>query len=90
MHPPFHYLVAPKDSKATASLILGIIGLLFWLFPILGFPVNITGLVLGVKALKGPRRDRAVAGMVISIIGLVLTIINSAIGAYMGAIGVLF
>ena len=78
------------SSKATASLVLGIIGLIAWFLPIVGFPVTIVGLVLGIKGMKSIKRDRAVAGVVLSIIGLVATVINSALGAIMGALGILF
>ena len=97
-HGPYGGLYNPNDpsrmpdnsSKATASLVLGLCGLIAWFLPIIGFPVTITGLVLGIKGLKSYKRDRATAGVVLTILGLVATIVNSAIGAYMGAIGVLF
>lgn len=47
-------------------------------------------LVLGIKGMRTHKRDRAIAGVVLCIIGLVATIVNSAIGAFLGAIGVLF
>jgi len=79
-----------SGSKATASLVLGIIGLIAWFLPLIGFPVTITGLVLGIKGMKSIKRDKAVAGVVLCIIGLVATIVNSAIGAFLGALGLLF
>ena len=33
---------------AVASLVLGIIGLLAWCIPIIGLPINVVGLVLGI------------------------------------------
>jgi len=54
----------------------------------LGFPVSIIGIVNGNAAKKGSEaKGMAKAGMILSIIGLVLTSINSALGAYMGATG---
>ena len=81
---------APKENptgKATAGLVLGIIGLLAWCIPLVGFPITIVGLVLSVKGMKSTSHGMAVAGLTMSIIGLVLCIINAAIGAYMGATG---
>ena len=72
--------------KATAALVLGIIGLIAWLFPIAGFPITIVGLVMSVRGM-GQKRPLAKAGLILNIIGLVICIINSAIGAYMGATG---
>ncbi|HMD52937.1 MAG TPA: DUF4190 domain-containing protein [Phycisphaerae bacterium] len=79
--------VKAGGGKATASLVLGIIGMLAWILPILGFPITITGLVLGIKSLESPRRGTAIAGVVLNTIALVLTTANSAIGAYLGATG---
>lgn len=74
----------------VASLVLGIIGVIAWCLPLLGFPINIVGLILGICAKKKGMQGKATAGIILTIIGLVLTIINSAIGAYMGATGTLF
>ena len=80
-------LPAAGGGKAIASLWLGLFGLIAWLLPIIGFPTTITGLVLGFKSLSGPRRGMATVGIVLCIIGLVLTTANAAIGAYLGATG---
>lgn len=73
----------PKPSgQATASLILGILALFGWCLPILGLPISITGLVLGIKNLEAANRGAAIAGIVMNLIGLVLSLINAAIGAY--------
>ena len=75
---------------AIASLVLGIIGAFAWLIPVVGFPVTIVGLILGIKGINSPNRGISIAGLVLNIIFLVATIINSAIGAYLGATGQLF
>ena len=72
---------------AIASLVLGIIGLLAWCVPIIGLPINVVGLVLGIKGRESVNSSMAKAGVTMCIIGLVLTIINAAIGAYLGATG---
>ncbi len=78
---------ANESRKATASLVLGIIGMIAWVIPLFGAPINITGLVMGIKGLKSPKRASAVAGVVLCIIGLIFTVINAVIGAYLGATG---
>jgi hypothetical protein len=75
------------EGKATASLVLGIVGMIAWFIPLFGLPITIVGLVMGIKASKSKKRGMAKAGVVLCIIGLVLTIINAAIGAYMAATG---
>ncbi len=77
----------PGQGKATASLILGICSVVMWLCPLVGIAVAITGLVLGIQSNREHRRKTAVAGIVLSIIGLALTVVNGAIGAYLGATG---
>ena len=72
----------------VASLVLSIIGLVFSiLFPLVTYPCSIVGLVMAVK--KRPT-NKTTAAFVMCIIGLVIALINSAIGAYMGANGLLF
>jgi ABC-type transport system involved in cytochrome c biogenesis permease component len=61
--------------------------MLAWLLPIIGLPVAITGLVFGVRSLNSVNKGMAIAGLTLSIIGTVLSIINASIGAYMGATG---
>jgi hypothetical protein len=84
----FDLSLRPKPSgQATASLILGILALFAWCLPILGLPVTITGLVLGIKNLQAPNRGAAIAGIVLNVIGLVLSLVNAGIGAYMAISG---
>jgi len=74
-------------EMAVASLVLGIVSLIAWFIPLLGLPISIVGLVLGIKSVKSEKRGMAIAGIVMSSIGLVLTIINGALGAYLAATG---
>jgi hypothetical protein len=78
------------NGKATASLVLGVIGMFAWLIPLFGLPVNIVGLVFGVKGRGSEKPKFATAGIVLTIIGLVACVINASIGAFMGANGMLF
>jgi len=75
--------VPTRKETSTASLVLGIIGFLAWLIPLFGLPVSITGLVLGIK-------KHYTLGIVLNVIGLMLTVANAAIGAYMGMTGQMF
>jgi hypothetical protein len=85
--PPGSAVPLAGGGKAIASLCLGLFGLIAWFLPIIGFPVTITGLVLGIKSLNGARKGMATAGIVLCIIGLIATTGNAAIGAYLGATG---
>ena len=54
------------------------------------FPVTIVGLILGICGIKKGGKGMAIAGIVCCAITLILTIINSVLGAYLGATGQLF
>ncbi len=73
------------DNKAISSLILGILSLICWLLPLIGYPVSIIGIVMGIKSKNTTSQNLALAGLILSIIGLAITVANSAIGAYMYA-----
>lgn len=63
----------PSNGKAVASLVLGIISLIFiflGIYAILGIVLGIIGLILGISAKKEAPSGMATAGIVISIIGL--------------------
>lgn len=65
-----------SNGKATASLVLGIISLVFIFFgtyALAGIVLAIIGLVLGIQAKKeDPNDSKAKAGVILSIIGLSL------------------
>ena len=66
---------ANQSGKAVASLVLGIIAVLFCGLPIISVPVSIVGLVLAVMARKEGKSGLATAGLVLSIISLILSIL---------------
>lgn len=78
---------ATKNGKATTGLVLGIIGLIAWFIPLVGAPITIIGLIFSIKGLKSLKRGVAIAGIVLSSIGLFATTVNASIGAYQGATG---
>ncbi len=69
-----------NNGKATAGLVLGIIGMIAWLIPLFGYPVNIVGIILSAIGRKSENKSKATVGLVLSIIGLVLTLGNSIAG----------
>ncbi len=66
-------------------MVLGIIGLVFWVVPLFGLPINIVGLCLAVSAKKKQPSGKATAGLVMCIVGLALTVVSGALGAYFGS-----
>ena len=76
---------------AIASLVLGCVGFITWLIPLFGFPTSILGIIFGIIGMKKPEKQKiALAGLIISIVTLIITTVNSAIGAYQGTTGQLF
>ena len=75
---------------AIISVVLGVLSLLAWLFPLIGFPLSVVGLGLGIGSRKSARSKAALWGIILSAIGLVLTLANSAYGIYLGYTGQLF
>lgn len=73
-------------GKAVTSLVLGVVGMLAWLLQIVGLPVAIAGLVFGIRSINSEEKGMAIAGLTLSIIGIVLSIINASIGAFMGGL----
>lgn len=76
-----------QAGKPVESFVLGLIGVIAWLIPAVGLSVTITGLVFGIKACRRPKNGLAIAGVVLCSIGLVLSTMNMAWGAYLGATG---
>jgi len=73
----------PASGKSIASFVLGLVGIIAWLIPLFGYPVTITGLVLGILARKTEKNGFSLAGIILSAITLAITLINSILGAIM-------
>lgn len=78
---------SPSQGKAVAALVLGIVGLIAWFCPLVGLTIGIVGIVLAVLANNKRKTGMATAGLVLCIIGVVLSAINMAIGIYLGIAG---
>lgn len=70
-------------DKSTIALVIGIVGIVSWFIPLIGFPMNITGIVLAVKSSKANPTVAGIA-LVLCVMSLTATIVNSVIGALMG------
>lgn len=70
-----------SDTSALTGFILGLISIVAWILPLLGYPVTICGIIFSVKGLKSiNKRGKATAGLILSIIFLIASFINSIIG----------
>lgn len=78
----------PRNGLGTAGFVLGLVGLLFSFIPFIGviaWPLVVLGLVLSVIGIarasggKATNRGLAIAGAVLSVIGLVICILYAAV-----------
>jgi hypothetical protein len=85
--PPQPPAAAPKNGLGTTALVLGIIGALFSFIPFVGviaWPLVILGLIFGIigffRARSGKANNRgvAIAGTVLSLIGLVICVMYAS------------
>ena len=72
-----------KESNARTGFILGLVSIAAWILPLAGYPVAICGIVFSAKGLDSKLRGKAIAGLTLSIIFLIATLINSIAGALM-------
>jgi hypothetical protein len=78
----------PGSWKSVTSFVLGIISMGTWLFPLLGVPLTVTGLVLGILGIIGnTKRGTAIAGVILCGIGLLLTAALAAFALNAGSAG---
>lgn len=88
--PARSYAPPPTEGprgKGIASLVLGLCSMLMWLCPLIGIPVCIVGLVLGILARRERQGSIATAGILLSSIGLLASLINAGVGAYLAVTG---
>lgn len=69
-------------TQAIIGLILGLVSIVAWYIPLIGFPVTICGIIFSAVGMKSQNnKGKAIAGLTLSIIFLVITIVNSFLGA---------
>lgn len=67
-------------QKSTASLVIGIINCIGWLIPLIGVPLGLVGLILGIV-------KKYTAGIVLNALTLAAALINAGVGFYLGYTG---
>jgi len=64
-----------SDAGSWTSLVLGIVGSLGWIIPIIGLPITIVGIVFGAINMKSHKsKGVAIAGFVVNLVFLVASI----------------
>lgn len=80
---PVYAVARPQNGMASAALALGILGLVFFWFPVLGIIMAALGAILGGAGLAAAERDpqlagsrgSAIAGLVLGGVGLVFALL---------------
>ena len=78
-----------NNNRAVASLVLGLVSIVTWLFPIAGYITTILAIVFATKGRHSEKKGMATAGLVLGIIFLVVTLLNSIFGAILGVLAIL-
>lgn len=70
-----------SDKSANTGFILGLVSIIAWFIPLFGYPVTICGIIFSSKGLKSTtKKTKAIVGLVLSIIFLIITLMNSILG----------
>ena len=72
------------DNYAKSGFTFGLLSIIAWLLPIVGYPITIVAIYKSSKGLKSNAfNGKAVAGLVLGIIFLIATLCNSIAGVIM-------
>lgn len=72
---PIPVAVHNPTSRANLALIMGLVSIVSWIIPIAGLITTIIGITSAKGGMKSTSKGKAIAGMVLSIIFLVVTIL---------------
>jgi len=64
----------------VVSLVFGVLSIFLWPIAYVGFPVNIIGLIAGIIVIRRRKSGMAMTGIILSGIGLLLTLVNLKFG----------
>ncbi len=70
-----------RQGLAIASLVLGGLSLLSFCLVFCAAPLGLAGIITGILGLKSSRRGLAIAGIILSAIGLFVSVILTLVGA---------
>lgn len=76
-----------NNKKATISLIIGLIGIVTWVLPIVGLPLAIVGIVFARKGMNSNKKRIAQIGLILCILSFFATFANASIGVYQASVG---
>ena len=69
-----------NNTKALVGMILGLVSIIAWILPLIGYPVTICGIIFSAMGLKAEKKTQAIVGIILSIIFFLVTLLNSILG----------
>lgn len=72
-----------EQKRYKAPMVLGIVNLFSWLIPLIGVITGVFGILVSRKRLKEQKLKAYKIGMILSVIGLVLSLSNWALAVYL-------
>ncbi|MCI8330906.1 MAG: zinc-ribbon domain-containing protein [Bacilli bacterium] len=76
-----NYSLESIEKSANTGFGFGLGSILAWILPLIGYPVTICGIIYSSKGMKSEAsKGKAIAGLILSIIFLIATIMNSIAG----------
>lgn len=87
---PIPIAVHNPTGKATLSLVMGLVSIVSWLIPFAGVATTVIGIITAIPGMKSTSKGKAIAGLVLSIIFLVLSILNWIAGAFLNALSLAY
>lgn len=79
-----HQKRTSKNTFAVIGYILGVFSLIMWLLPPAGLVFAILGIVFSALGISSSQNGLAVTGLIMSIFGFLLVVLNMAIGFGIG------
>ncbi len=86
-HPPEPEVISPppaaqpdRKGLAIASLVLGVLSLFSFCLVFCAAPLGLAGVITGIAGLNSSQRGLAIAGIVLSGLGLVISVVLALIG----------
>lgn len=73
-----------KDGMASAGYFCSLLSIFLWLLPPVGFVASILGFILSILSLSSNKRKLAMWGLIISIVGIILSVTNWLYGFSIG------
>lgn len=74
-----------RERRATTAFVLGLISVVAWCVPLVGFPVGLGAVICGATSVRGDRFAFALIGIILGSLCLLLSLTNAILSAMFAA-----